>query len=85
MPIIIAENDQPKWLGEEPASEQELLPSFDNLKSQGPRPYHAAFAAWPRRPGDCPPRSAGMPHAVGRPRADSSTLSGSDLLKSEIA
>ena len=32
MPIIIAENDQPKWLGEEPASEQELLPSFDNLK-----------------------------------------------------
>ena len=25
MPIIIAENDQPKWLGEEPASEQELL------------------------------------------------------------
>jgi hypothetical protein len=25
MPVILAENDWPKWLGEEPASEQELL------------------------------------------------------------
>ena len=25
MPIILAENDSQKWLGEEPASEQELL------------------------------------------------------------
>ena len=37
MPVIIAENDQPKWLGEEPASEQESLtllkPGFDNLKT----------------------------------------------------
>ena len=36
MPVIIAENDQPKWLGEEPVSEEELLtllkPGFDNLK-----------------------------------------------------
>ena len=36
MPVIIAENDSPKWLGEGPASEEELLtllkPGFDNLK-----------------------------------------------------
>jgi putative SOS response-associated peptidase YedK len=25
MPVILGENDWPKWLGEEPASEQELL------------------------------------------------------------
>jgi putative SOS response-associated peptidase YedK len=25
MPVILAENDWPKWLGEEPASEEELL------------------------------------------------------------
>lgn len=25
MPVILAENDWPKWLGEEPASEQDLL------------------------------------------------------------
>jgi putative SOS response-associated peptidase YedK len=25
MPVILAENDSQKWLGEEPASEQELL------------------------------------------------------------
>jgi putative SOS response-associated peptidase YedK len=25
MPVILAENHWPKWLGEEPASEQELL------------------------------------------------------------
>jgi putative SOS response-associated peptidase YedK len=25
MPVILAEIDWPKWLGEEPASEQELL------------------------------------------------------------
>ena len=25
MPVILTENDWPKWLGEEPASEQELL------------------------------------------------------------
>ena len=25
MPVVLAENDWPKWLGEEPASEQELL------------------------------------------------------------
>ena len=25
MPVILAENDWPKWLGEKPASEQELL------------------------------------------------------------
>ena len=25
MPVILAEYDWPKWLGEEPASEQELL------------------------------------------------------------
>ena len=25
MPVILAENDWPKWLGEEPAAEEELL------------------------------------------------------------
>ena len=40
MPVILAENDWPKWLGEEPASEQELLALL--------RPYpDGALKTWP--------------------------------------
>jgi len=36
MPVILAENDCPKWLGEEPASEQELITGItQTLRSAG--------------------------------------------------
>ena len=39
MPVILAENDWPKWLGEEPASEQELLALL--------KPPDEALKIWP--------------------------------------
>jgi len=40
MPVILAENDWPKWLGEEPATEDELLAMLK------PCP-HEASKIWP--------------------------------------
>ena len=35
MPVILAENDWPKWLGEQPASEQELLALLKPCPDEG--------------------------------------------------
>jgi putative SOS response-associated peptidase YedK len=35
MPVILGENDWPKWLGEEAASEQELLALLKTMPGRG--------------------------------------------------